>query len=53
MRSTTRSNTAISFPQSVVSNEMKAVVPTESSAPHKEKHLYKRQMQLYAITEVR
>ena len=53
MRSTKRSNTAISFPQSVVSNEVKAVVPTESSAFHKEKHLYKRQMQLYAITEVR
>ena len=53
MRSTTRSNTAISFPQSVVSNQVKAVVSTESSASHKEKHLYKRQMQLYAITEVR
>ena len=34
-RSATRSNTAISIPQSVVSTELRAVVPTESSASHK------------------
>ena len=34
-RSGTRSNTAISIPQSVVSIELKAVVPTEQSASHK------------------
>ena len=33
--SATRSKTAISIPQSVVSTELKAVVPTESSASHK------------------
>ena len=52
-RSATRSNTAISIPQSVVSTELKAVVLTESSASHKGEHLYKRQKQLYAIIEVR
>ena len=35
LRSATRSNTAISIPQSVVSTELKAVVLTESSASHK------------------
>ena len=34
-RSATRSRTAISIPQSVVSTELKAVVPTEESAYHK------------------
>ena len=34
-RSGTRFNTAISNPQSVISTEPKAVVPTESSASHK------------------
>ena len=34
-RSATRSNTAISIPQSVVSTELKAVVLTESRASHK------------------
>ena len=33
--SATRSKTAISIPQSVDSTELKAVVPTESSASHK------------------
>ena len=34
-RSTTCSNTAISIPQSVISTELKAVVPTESGASYK------------------
>ena len=34
-RSATRSNTAISIPQSVVSTELEAGVPTEQSASHK------------------
>ena len=34
-RSETRSKTAISIPQSVVSTELKAVVPTGESASHK------------------
>ena len=34
-RSATRSNTAISIHQSVVSTELKAVVTTEKSASHK------------------
>ena len=34
-RSAIRSNTAISIPKAVVSTELKAVVPTESSAFHK------------------
>ena len=34
-RSATRSKTAISIPQSVVSTELKAVMPTEESASHK------------------
>ena len=34
-RSATRSKTAISIPQSVVSTELEAVVPTEESASHK------------------
>ena len=35
-RSATRSNTTISIPQSVVSIELKEVVPTEESASHNE-----------------
>ena len=35
-RSATRSNTTISIPQSVVSIELKAMVPTEESASHNE-----------------
>ena len=34
-RSATRSKTAISIPQSVVSTELKAVMPTEESVSHK------------------
>ena len=34
-RSASRSNTTISIPQSVVSTELKAVVPRESSASHR------------------
>ena len=52
-RSATRSNTANSIPRSVVSIEPKEVVPTEESTSHRGKHLYKRQKQLNAITEVR
>ena len=52
-RLATPSKTAISIPQSNVSTELKAVVPTEESASHKGEILYKRKKQLYSITEVR
>ena len=49
-----RSNTAISMTQSVISTELiKQWCQQRRVRPIKEKHLFKRQKQLYAITEVR
>ena len=51
--SATRSNIAISIPQSVVCLNLKQWCQQSRVRLIKEKHLYKRQKQLYAITEVR
>ena len=52
-RSATRSNTTISIPQSVVPLNLKQWCQQRRVRLIMKKHLYERQKQLYAITEVR